>query len=79
MPVEKRDDNDYELEFRDVSSYPGSDSLILDHLSFKLKVGDKLALVSWTVRQDHLCQAPLPSVRSDRRRDFTQRNRHQKV
>lgn len=46
LPVEKRDDNDYELEFRDVCfSYPGSDRLILDHLSFKLKVGDKLALV----------------------------------
>ncbi len=46
LPVEKRNDNDYELEFRDVCfSYPGSDRLILDHLSFKLKVGDKLALV----------------------------------
>ena len=80
LPVEKRDDNDYELEFRmSAFPYPGSDRLILDHLSFKLKVGDKLALVGLNGGQDHLCQAPLPSVRSDRRRDFTQRNRHQKV
>ena len=46
LPVEKRDDNEYELEFRDVSfRYPGSGHNVLDHLSFKLKVGEKLALV----------------------------------
>lgn len=46
LPVEKRDDNEYELEFRDVSfAYPGTEKKILDHVSFKFKVGSKLALV----------------------------------
>ena len=46
IPVEKRDDNEYEIEFRDVSfSYPGSQKKILDHVSFRFRVGEKLALV----------------------------------
>lgn len=46
IPVEKRDDNEYELEFKDVSfSYPGSEHKVLDHVSFHFKVGSKIALV----------------------------------
>lgn len=46
LPVEKRDDNVYEFEFRDVSfRYPNSEKPVLDHVSFKLKIGGKLAVV----------------------------------
>lgn len=46
LPIEKRDDNDYEFEFRDVSfSYPNSTEPVLKHVSMKLKVGRKLSLV----------------------------------
>ena len=46
LAVEKRDDIDYEIEFRDVSfRYPRAESWALRHVSMKFKVGDKLAIV----------------------------------
>ncbi len=43
---EKRDDIDYEVEFRDVSfRYPGTDVWVLKHVDMKFKIGDKLAIV----------------------------------
>lgn len=46
IPVEKRDDNEYEIEFRDVSfRYPGSAEWALRHLSLKLQIGERLAVV----------------------------------
>lgn len=46
LPVEKRIDNEYELEFKNVSfHYPNSDRLILKNVSFKLNLGEKLAIV----------------------------------
>ncbi|MCM1027595.1 MAG: ABC transporter ATP-binding protein/permease [Roseburia sp.] len=46
LPVEKRQDNEYELEFRNVSfHYPNSDRMVLDNVSFRLKTGRKLAIV----------------------------------
>ncbi len=46
LPVEKRLDNVYELEFKNVSfHYPNSDRMILKNVSFKLKNGAKLAIV----------------------------------
>lgn len=46
LPVEKRNDNDYEIEFRNVSfAYPGSRNDVLHHVNLKFKVGEKLALV----------------------------------
>lgn len=46
LPVEKRLDNEYELEFRNVSfHYPNNDKMVLQNVSFKLKTGQKLALV----------------------------------
>ena len=46
LPVEKRLDQEYELEFKNVSfHYPNSDQMILNHISFHLEVGKKLAIV----------------------------------
>lgn len=46
LPVEKRLDNEYELEFRNVSfHYPNNDRMVLKNVSFKLKTGQKLAIV----------------------------------
>ncbi len=46
LAVEKRDDIDYEIEFRDVSfKYPGGENWALRHVSMKFKIGDKLAIV----------------------------------
>ncbi len=46
LTVEKRMDNDYEIEFRDVSfRYPGSENYALRHVSFKFNIGEKLAVV----------------------------------
>lgn len=46
LPVEKRVDNEYELEFRNVSfHYPNSDRLVLKKVSFRLKMGQKLAII----------------------------------
>jgi ATP-binding cassette, subfamily B, bacterial len=46
LNVEKRNDRNYEIEFRDVSfKYPGSDSYSLRHVNMKFKIGEKLAVV----------------------------------
>lgn len=46
LTVEKRDDNDYTIEFRDVSfRYPNTDTYALRHVNLKFKVGEKLAVV----------------------------------
>lgn len=46
LAVEKRDDIDYEIEFRDVSfKYPRTESWALRHVNMKFKIGDKLAIV----------------------------------
>ena len=46
LAVEKRDDIDYEIEFRDVGfQYPGTDEWALRNFSMKFKIGDKLAIV----------------------------------
>uniref|UniRef100_UPI0035A04E77 ATP-binding cassette domain-containing protein n=1 Tax=Jeotgalibaca porci TaxID=1868793 RepID=UPI0035A04E77 len=46
LPVEKRLDNEYTLEVRNVSfTYPGSDEYVLKNVSLKLEVGEKLAIV----------------------------------
>lgn len=46
IPVEKRDDNDFLIEFRDVSfRYPGSETYALRHLNFRFRRGTKLAVV----------------------------------
>lgn len=46
LPIEKRTDNEYEIEFHDVSfQYPGTQTYALKNLSLKLNVGQKLAVV----------------------------------
>jgi ATP-binding cassette subfamily B protein len=46
LPIEKRDDNQYEIEFRNVSfHYPNSSEAILTNVSFKMDMGRKLAIV----------------------------------
>ncbi len=46
LPVEKRDDNEYEIEFRDVSfKYPGTENYALEHINFKFTIGKRLAVV----------------------------------
>jgi ATP-binding cassette subfamily B protein len=46
LPVEKRKDNEYEIEFRKVSfKYPGSEKYVLKNVSFKLHIGERLAVV----------------------------------
>ncbi len=46
IPTEKRDDNEYEFEFRNVSfKYPNSDTLVLKNVNLKWKIGEKMALV----------------------------------
>lgn len=46
LTVEKRDDNEYYVEFRDVSfRYPDTDTYALKHVSLKFKIGEKLAIV----------------------------------
>lgn len=46
LTVEKRDDNEYYVEFRNVSfRYPNMDHDVLNHVNFKFKVGEKLAVV----------------------------------
>lgn len=46
LPVEKRSDGEYRIEFRNVSfRYPGSEDYALRNFSLKLKVGEKLAIV----------------------------------
>lgn len=46
LPVEKRSDNEYEVEFRNVSfRYPGQDEYALRNFSLKLRIGERLAVV----------------------------------
>lgn len=46
IPIEKRTDNEYEIEFHNVSfSYPGSIKEILKNVSCKITLKDKLAIV----------------------------------
>ncbi|MDO4299191.1 MAG: ABC transporter ATP-binding protein [Lachnospiraceae bacterium] len=46
LTIEKRDDNEYYVEFKDVSfKYPDTDIYVLRHVNLKLKVGEKLAVV----------------------------------
>lgn len=46
LPVEKRSDNEYQIEFRHVSfKYPGSSHYALKDFSMKLNIGEKLAIV----------------------------------
>ncbi len=46
LTVEKRDDNEYFVEFRDVSfRYPHSETWALRHVSLKFQIGQKLAVV----------------------------------
>lgn len=46
LTVAKRDDNEYYIEFRDVSfRYPNTESYALRHVNLKFRVGEKLAVV----------------------------------
>ena len=46
LPVEKRTDNEYEIEFHNVSfKYPGSDTYALKNLNLKLNIGQRMAVV----------------------------------
>lgn len=46
LSVEKREDNKFEIEFRNVSfKYPGSDSYALKNVNFKFQLGERLAFV----------------------------------
>lgn len=46
LPVEKRDDNEYEIEFHDVSfRYPGTEQYALEHVNFKFTIGKRFAVV----------------------------------
>ncbi len=46
IPIEKRDDNEYLIEFKNVSfHYPNSDEMILKNFSIKLNIGERLAIV----------------------------------
>ena len=46
LTVEKRSDNKYEIEFRNVSfRYPNTESYVLKNISLKFKVGERIAVV----------------------------------
>ena len=46
LPIEKRDDGQYEFAFHDVSfSYPGTNIPVLEHVTLSFTIGDKTALV----------------------------------
>lgn len=46
LAVEKREDNQFEIEFRNVSfRYPGSEVYALKNVSFKFHIGERLAFV----------------------------------
>lgn len=46
LPVEKRDDNEYEFEFKNVSfKYPKTEKYILKNINLKFKIGKRLAIV----------------------------------
>lgn len=78
LTVEKRNDCQYEVEFKDVSfCYPGTDRKVLDHVNLKFRIGEKLADRRgerfWKI---NVYQAFVPSLRSDRRRDPVKWNQH---
>lgn len=46
LPVEKRDDNEYEFEFKNVSfKYPKTEKYVLKNVNLKFKIGKRLAIV----------------------------------
>ena len=46
IPTEKRDDNEFEIEFRDVSfRYPNTENFVLRHVNQKIRIGTKTAVV----------------------------------
>jgi len=46
LSVEKRSDNRYEIEFKNVSfKYPNTDTYVLKNVNLKFTIGDKLAIV----------------------------------
>ncbi len=46
LTIEKRDDREYDVEFRNVSfKYPGSETWALRHVNLRFQVGKKLAVV----------------------------------
>ena len=46
IPTEKRDDNEFEIEFRDVSfKYANTDNYVLKHVNQKIRIGTKTAIV----------------------------------
>ena len=46
LSVEKRDDNEYAIEFKNVSfKYPGSENYALKNLNLKLNIGKRMAVV----------------------------------
>ena len=46
LTVEKRDDNEYNVEFRNVSfKYPNTEAYALRNVNLKFKIGEKLAIV----------------------------------
>lgn len=46
LTVEKREDNEYYIEFRNVSfKYPRTENYVLRNVNFKFKIGEKLAVV----------------------------------
>lgn len=46
LPTEKRDDNEYEFAFHNVSfRYPASEEHVLKNINLKWKIGEKMALV----------------------------------
>ncbi len=46
IPTEKRDDNEFEIEFKDVSfKYANTENYVLKHLNQKIKIGTKTAIV----------------------------------
>lgn len=46
LPIEKRDDNEYEIELKNVSfKYPNSEKYVLENINYKFKLGSRIALV----------------------------------
>lgn len=46
IPTEKRDDNEFEIEFKDVSfKYANTENYVLKHVNQKIKIGTKTAIV----------------------------------
>lgn len=46
IPTEKRDDNEFEIEFKDVSfKYDNTENYVLKHVNQKIKIGTKTAIV----------------------------------